>query len=186
MHNLTHSNTENTFIQQYSMLFSSLCIFYALFPSACLFIDYDRKLNSYEILFYYTLLLGTSVHQRHFGYGISSRVGQNYLANLRTQKKSLYSTLFHIWALQSTLTCQIIVQDHLIVQVADFSEINKRVGLSKAVQEGFFFLIYIGENQVLKEKSQKLVNVQVLIRLCRCFFPRKITRFAAQLFGRSE
>ena len=52
-----------------------------------------------------------------------------------------------------TLTCQIIVQDHLIVQVADFSEINKRVGLNKAVQEGFF-LIYIGENQVLKEKSQ--------------------------------
>ena len=32
-----------------------------------------------------------------------------------------------------TLTCQIIVQDHLIVQVADFSEINKRVGLNKTI-----------------------------------------------------
>ncbi len=54
----------------------------------------------------------------------------------------------------TTLTCQIIVQDHLIVQVAYFTEINKRVGPNKAMQEGFF-LIYIGENQVLKEKSQK-------------------------------
>ena len=84
-----------------------------------------------------------------------------------------------------TLTCQIIVQDHLIVQVADFSEINKHVGLNKALQEGFF-VIYIGENQVLKEKYQKLINVQVLIRLCRCFFPQKIIRFAARLFGSSE
>ena len=38
------------------------------------------------------------------------------------------------------------------------SEINKRVGPNKAVKEGFY-LIYIGENQVLKEKSQKLINV---------------------------
>ena len=67
---------------------------------------------------------------------------------------------------KDTLTCQILVQDQLIVQVSDFSEINKRVGPNKAVQEGFF-LIYVGENQVLKEKSQKLINVQVLIRLCR-------------------
>ena len=52
-----------------------------------------------------------------------------------------------------TLTCQIILQDHLIVQVPDFSEIDKCVGLIKAVQEGFF-LIYVGENQVLKEKYQ--------------------------------
>jgi hypothetical protein len=42
--------------------------------------------------------------------------------------------------------------------VADFSEINKRVGLNKAVQEGFF-LIYVGGNQVLKEKSKKLIKV---------------------------
>ena len=42
--------------------------------------------------------------------------------------------------------------------VADFSEINKHVGLNKAVQEGFF-LIYIGKNQVLKEKSQKIINM---------------------------
>ena len=42
--------------------------------------------------------------------------------------------------------------------MADFSEINKCVGLNKAVSEGFF-LIYVGENQVLKEKSQKLINV---------------------------
>ena len=96
---------------------------------------------------------------------------------------NLLSNLMHINI--HTLTCQIIVQDHLIVQVADFSEINKRVGLNKAVQEGFF-LIYVGENQVLKEKSQKLINVQVLIRLCRCFFPPKLIRFAARLFGRSE
>ena len=44
------------------------------------------------------------------------------------------------------------------MQVADFSEIIKRVGLNKTVKEGFF-LIYVGENQVLKEKSQKLINV---------------------------
>ena len=85
----------------------------------------------------------------------------------------------------TTLTCQIIVQDHLIVQVADFSEIKKRVGLNKAVQDEFF-LIYVGENQVLKEKYQRLINVQVQIRLCRCFFPQKLIRFAARLFGRSE
>ena len=85
----------------------------------------------------------------------------------------------------STLTCQIIVQDHLIVQVADFSEINKRVGLNKAMQVEFF-LIYIGENRVLQDKSPKLINVQVLLRLCRCLFPRKTIRFAARLFGRSE
>ena len=42
--------------------------------------------------------------------------------------------------------------------VSDFSEIDKRVGLNKAVYERFF-LIYVGENQVLKEKSQKLINV---------------------------
>ena len=42
--------------------------------------------------------------------------------------------------------------------MADISEINKGVGLNKAMQEGFF-LIYIGENQVLKEKSQKLINM---------------------------
>ena len=85
----------------------------------------------------------------------------------------------------STLTCQIIVQDHLTLQVADFSEVNKRVGPNKAAQEGFF-LIYVGENRVLQENSQKLINVQFLIRLCRCFFPKKLIRFAAQLFGRSE
>ena len=39
-----------------------------------------------------------------------------------------------------------------------FSEINKHVGLNKAVLEGFF-LIYIGENQVLKEKSLQLIKV---------------------------
>ena len=43
--------------------------------------------------------------------------------------------------------------------MADFSEVNKRVGLNEAVKEGFF-LIYIGENQVFsKEKYQKLINV---------------------------
>ena len=39
------------------------------------------------------------------------------------------------------------------MQVPDFSEIDKCVGLIKGVQEGFF-LIYVGENQVLKEKYQ--------------------------------
>ena len=124
----------------------------------------------------------------------------------------------YVTSTMTTLTtCQIIVQDHLIVQVADFSEINKRVGPNKAMQVGFFliyigknqvlkeksqklinvqvlirpcrkdfFFINVGKNQVLKEKSQKLINVQVLIRLCRCFFPQKIIRFAALLFGRSE
>ena len=50
-----------------------------------------------------------------------------------------------------------------MVYVADFSEINKRVGLNKALKEGFF-LIYVGENQVLKEKPQKLIKVLVLIK----------------------
>ena len=112
----------------------------------------------------------------------------------RHEKRSqMLQTIFwvHISILQKhseytgTLTCQIIVQDHLIVQVADFSEINKRVGLNKAVQDEFF-LIYVGENQDMKEKSQKLINVQVQIRLCRCFFPKNLIRFAARLFGRSE
>ena len=44
------------------------------------------------------------------------------------------------------------------MQVADLSEINKRVGLNKTVKEGFF-VIYVGENYVLKGKSQKLINV---------------------------
>ena len=96
-----------------------------------------------------------------------------------------YKSFFSILLYLITLTCQIIMQDHLIVQVPDFSEINKLVGPNKAVQVGFF-LIYVGENQVLKEKSKKSINVQVLIRLCRCFFPKKTIRFAAQLFGRSE
>ena len=50
---------------------------------------------------------------------------------------------------EDPLTCQKIMQDPLIVQVADFSEIDKRVGPNKAAQEGFF-LIYVGKNQVLK------------------------------------
>ena len=87
---------------------------------------------------------------------------------------------------QITLTCQIIVQDHLIVSVADSSEIKKHGGPNKAMQVEFF-LIYVGENQVLRGKSKKLINVQVLIRLCRCFFsPTNKGRFVAQLFGRSE
>ena len=88
------STTDNSNLS--TMLFSSLCIFYALFPSACLFID--RTLNSYEILFYYTLLLGTSVHYRQFGYGIFSRAGQNYLENLRTLRFKIneYTHLFQI------------------------------------------------------------------------------------------
>ena len=36
------------------------------------------------------------------------------------------------------------------------------------------------------EKAQKLINVQVLTRLCRCFLKQKLIRFAAQLFGRSK
>ena len=40
--------------------------------------------------------------------------------------------------ISGTLTCQIIVWDHLIVQVADLSKINKCAGPNKAVQEGFF------------------------------------------------
>ena len=35
-------------------------------------------------------------------------------------------------------------------QVVDFLEINKRVGLNKGMQEGFFFTQQLGENQVLK------------------------------------
>ena len=73
----------------------------------------------------------------------------------------------------STLTCQIIMQDHLIVQVADLAEINKRVGLNKAVQEGFF-LIYVGENQVLKEKMSKInkrVDANKVVQVF--FFPEK-------------
>ena len=42
--------------------------------------------------------------------------------------------------------------------MADLSEIIKRVGLNKGVKEGCFFLIYVGENQVVQEKSQKLVD----------------------------
>ena len=54
----------------------------------CLLTMYDKKLNSYEILFYYTLLLGTyfctlsSVRLWNFFKGGSKL--------LRTQKKSLY------------------------------------------------------------------------------------------------
>ena len=46
------------------------------------------------------------------------------------------------------------MQGHIIVQVADFSEINKHVGLNKGVYEGLI-LIYVGENQVLKEKNSE-------------------------------
>ena len=43
--------------------------------------------------------------------------------------------------------------------VVDFSEVkNKRVDLNKSVVEGFF-LIYVGENQVVKEKSQNNKHV---------------------------
>ena len=71
------------------------------------------------------------------------------LKSMKTENKKFWS--FIIYGMYAyTLTCQIIVQDHLIVQLADFSEIDKHVGLNKAVQEGFFF-IYVVENQVLKE-----------------------------------
>ena len=65
----------------------------------------------------------------------------------KLSQHSCWGSFFNNVDKVGTLTCQIIVQDHLIVQVADFSEINKRVGLNRAVQEGFF-LIYVGENQV--------------------------------------
>ena len=102
---------------------------------------------------------------------------------LRLRGGGVYPSMWKVRV--GTLTCQIIVYDHLIVQVADFSEINKCVGPNKALYEGFF-LIYIGENQVLKGKSLKLINVQVLIRFSRCFSPQKLIKFDAQLFGRSE
>ena len=59
------------------------------------------------------------------------------------------------------------------MQVSDFSEINKRVGPNKAVQEGFF-LIHVGKNRALKEKSQKLIIVQVLYnKVVQVFIPPK-------------
>ena len=67
------------------------------------------------------------------------------------QQKALSTSglfLYHLMEV-CTLTCQIIVQDHLIVQVPDFSEIDKRVGPNKAMQVGFF-LFNVGENQILK------------------------------------
>ena len=50
-----------------------------------------------------------------------------------------------------TLTCQIIVQEHLIVQVADFSEINKLVhkdwpGKKVTVYFPIFYLVRSSEN----------------------------------------
>ena len=65
-----------------------------------------------------------------------------------SKKVTKIDEIFTVDLTLCTLTCQI------IVQVTDFSEINKCVGPNKAVQEGFF-LIYVGKNQDLKEKSQK-------------------------------
>ena len=70
------------------------------------------------------------LHKRGTFVSFSKKLIHDLLIQLlRKHSTRLYS---------STLTCQIIVQDHLIVQVADFSEINKRVGPNKAVQEGIF------------------------------------------------
>ena len=140
---------------------------------------------------------------------VTGLVPNQYLAQIHFQNMTPVE--------QNPFTYSNLTNDHLILQVADFSEINKRVGHNKAMQEGFFshlyrrksgfkgkiskinkcggpnkvvqvlirlcrkdfFLIYVGENQVLKEKYQKLIKVQVLIRLCRWFFSRKIIRFAA-------
>ena len=87
------------------------------------------------------------------GFGQKSRRGlidsvelNNSLKYFLKQHCYFYRSVSSRDFLVHTLTCQIIVQDHLIVQVPDFSEINKRVGPNKAVQVGFF-LIYVGENQ---------------------------------------
>ena len=63
--------------------------------------------------------------------------------------------------------------------VADFSEINKRVSPNKAVKEGFF-LIYVGENQVLKGKCQKL------IKLCRWFFLPKNNKICCMIIWQAR
>ena len=51
--------------------------------------------------------------------------------------------------------------------------LNVYLGLNKAVQDGFF-PIYVGEYQVLKEKSKKLINVQAgPNKVVQVFFPKK-------------
>ena len=86
-----------------------------------------------------------------------------------------------LYMLLCTLTCQKFVQDHLIVQMADFSEINKRVGLNNAVQEGFF-LIYVGENQVLKEKMSKINKRVVANKVVQVFFFQKNNKICCMNF----
>ena len=71
----------------------------------------------------------------------------------------------------NTLTCQIIVQDHLIVQVADFSEINKRVGPNKTVQEEFSSHLSGFEEKISEIDKRlglnKVVQEEFFSHLCR-------------------
>ena len=97
---------------------------------------------------------------------------------MKTENKKFWS--FIIYGMYAyTLTCQIIVQDHLIVQLADFSEIDKHVDF-KAVQEGFF-LIYIGENQVLKENISEIDKREGPNKVVQVFFSPKINKICCTI-----
>ena len=99
----------------------------------------SEKSATYTIKWSYTIIWQVRVSRLG---QISKQAQDNPISELFWQKNSLIT---HNYAYFDTLTCQIIVQDHLIVSVADFTEINKPVGLNKAMKEGFF-LIYEGEN----------------------------------------
>ena len=58
------------------------------------------------------------------------------------------------------------MQDVIIMQAGKFPKINKRAGCNKAMQVGIFQKTIVKKSSLL-EISQKLINVQDVIRPCR-------------------
>ena len=71
------------------------------------------------------------------------------------------------------------------MQSGNFSEINKRAGCNKAVQVGIFQKSIV-KKLYKKEKFQKLINVQEVIRLCRSDIFKKLIICAALLLDTLE
>ena len=74
-----------------------------------------------------------------------------------------------------TLVYLIIVQDVINVQAGKFLEINKRAGCNKAVQD-VIFQESIVKKPCRLQNTQKLINVQDVIRPCRLYFFQKLIR----------
>ena len=108
---------------------------------------------------------------------VTGLVPNQYLAQIHFQNMTPVE--------QNPFTYSNLTNDHLILQVADFSEINKRVGHNKAMQEGFFSHLYRRKSG-FKGKISKINKCGGPNKVVQVFFPKKIIRFAAQLLGRSE